>query len=585
MVQPREGVSPLNPILDQFRLNIESLETTLRFLKYSRSQYVNMKTYLESFHNMNLTASIKKELNGLSTSVLISESGERDSTIRKHYLREVSNIESEIERLDGEIDNIVREVDEKKTSGERLSDLVNNLEKLDSFGTNETINEDGLPFMEIREELDDDDRVSRATVIPQSKSKEPKIQEVRDEEAKDLESIDENQDPQTKMVAAGSEELQPADENQLKRVEQLSDQLKVDESSCLYSQDVPTQELLELELIADELNEESDYSRSEESEDEMEDDMFYSMVPGNDRANDLLSQQIQSLRAGKFSSGKTESVMNDIFEHDETVSEEELSTEVLPEVKDVLHDIIPKRRATTQKKSNLKGESLKPKKSVSFAESLQIKVVDNVSDDLKRIVHEPAARVSRFKQNRLNNEPKARVVQSETFTSDVVGDVVESVNGSNSTNGMDDLNSMAKAYINGDYNDDIAVSGDVVEELSDFERINKILEERSQMQLPEVDEVDEVDEEESDSGPIVEDEIVEKESVDDNEFEVDSEMLRQEVALDYHRLRNKMMFQYGGGFKETDLEKEQIPVDKDGNVKKMSRFMAAKRRGVSGWNA
>lgn len=534
---------------------------------------------------MNLTASIKKELNGLSTSVLISESGERDSTIRKHYLREVSNIESEIERLDGEIDNIVREVDEKKTSGERLSDLVNNLEKLDSFGTNETINEDGLPFMEIREELDDDDRVSRATVIPQSKSKEPKIQEVRDEEAKDLESIDENQDPQTKMVAAGSEELQPADENQLKRVEQLSDQLKVDESSCLYSQDVPTQELLELELIADELNEESDYSRSEESEDEMEDDMFYSMVPGNDRANDLLSQQIQSLRAGKFSSGKTESVMNDIFEHDETVSEEELSTEVLPEVKDVLHDIIPKRRATTQKKSNLKGESLKPKKSVSFAESLQIKVVDNVSDDLKRIVHEPAARVSRFKQNRLNNEPKARVVQSETFTSDVVGDVVESVNGSNSTNGMDDLNSMAKAYINGDYNDDIAVSGDVVEELSDFERINKILEERSQMQLPEVDEVDEVDEEESDSGPIVEDEIVEKESVDDNEFEVDSEMLRQEVALDYHRLRNKMMFQYGGGFKETDLEKEQIPVDKDGNVKKMSRFMAAKRRGVSGWNA
>ncbi|KAA8894868.1 Prefoldin subunit-domain-containing protein [Sphaerosporella brunnea] len=61
--------------------------------------------------------------------------------------------------------------------------------------------------------------------------------------------------------------------------------------------------------------------------------------------------------------------------------------------------------------------------------------------------------------------------------------------------------------------------------------------------------------------------------------EFDMDIHRQEVAMQYHKLRSKMIHQQGG-FVETDEDRAIVPLDEDGEKVKISRFKAARLRGV-----
>lgn len=163
---------------------------------------------------------------------------------------------------------------------------------------------------------------------------------------------------------------------------------------------------------------------------------------------------------------------------------------------------------------------------------------------------------------------------------------------------QDDMDTMAKAYILGVYDDDIMTEGPVVDHLSDFEVLNKMIEsmpakEISEMKSkssgsmetfdPSMDEILPAEEYgDDDDGPMMTD-IMENEfnydadDLENMEDEVEDDFLNQEVVSNYHRLRQKVIFENNRkGFRKSDLEKEFEPVDGEGNPVTMSRFRMMK---------
>ena len=57
--------------------------------------------------------------------------------------------------------------------------------------------------------------------------------------------------------------------------------------------------------------------------------------------------------------------------------------------------------------------------------------------------------------------------------------------------------------------------------------------------------------------------------------DLDPEIHRQEVAMEFHKLRSKMMHRQGG-FMPSEEEQAIVPLDQDGEKVKISRFKAAR---------
>ena len=182
-----------------------------------------------------------------------------------------------------------------------------------------------------------------------------------------------------------------------------------------------------------------------------------------------------------------------------------------------------------------------------------------------------------------------------------------------------DLDTMAKAYILGMYDDDISTTGPVVEQLDDFETLNKMVEagqgkrgaqsEKARFgngsESLDNDTINEIGmdyidgdnmdiDEEGDDGKIMTDDIVEhafdsdsdSDSDDDNSeggegskrvAAIDADEVNlAEVLQNYHRLRQKLILEQNGFKRAAEKRQEFVPVDEDGNEVKMSRFKAGR---------
>ncbi|CDK27943.1 unnamed protein product [Kuraishia capsulata CBS 1993] len=139
---------------------------------------------------------------------------------------------------------------------------------------------------------------------------------------------------------------------------------------------------------------------------------------------------------------------------------------------------------------------------------------------------------------------------------------------------------MFEEYTRGVYDDDIPSINKqtVIEELDDFEKVNKLIEESDAAARVEELGKEFEDEETHDDNDVMEDEIVEhfEDTIisDDEEDDIEVSMLMQDVSNSYHSLRRKIVLQQGG-YKETDEELEKEPIDEFGNPIKVSRFRAA----------
>lgn len=142
---------------------------------------------------------------------------------------------------------------------------------------------------------------------------------------------------------------------------------------------------------------------------------------------------------------------------------------------------------------------------------------------------------------------------------------------------QNDMDTMARAYVLGMYDDDIVTEGPVVDKLEDFEIINKIVEDKAaggDATMTATKE-DEEEEDEEDDGDILQDVIERDTSLDPTEDAEDT-ILAHEVQTNYHRLRRQLMQAREAGYRKTDAEMEFEPIDEFGNPVKISRFRSAR---------
>ncbi|KAG0677083.1 hypothetical protein C6P42_000999 [Pichia californica] len=156
----------------------------------------------------------------------------------------------------------------------------------------------------------------------------------------------------------------------------------------------------------------------------------------------------------------------------------------------------------------------------------------------------------------------------------------------------EDMDTMAKAYVLGLYDDDIHTSGEVIEEIEDFKKHNQIVEDSESSKLHErVTEINKnvedpdgkIEEILEDNNPMVVSDIIENDIDDIMEandipdeqldIELNDESLASQVALDYTRMRSNMIHKYKGGFRETDKEKEFVRPE---GSERISRFKLAR---------
>lgn len=168
---------------------------------------------------------------------------------------------------------------------------------------------------------------------------------------------------------------------------------------------------------------------------------------------------------------------------------------------------------------------------------------------------------------------------------------------------QDDLNTMAKAYMIGAYDDDIYTEGPVVDKMEDFEILNQMLNSmpskpnpiptndprihklNNEVFDPALDEIIPSDGFDDPDEPILVDEIVENDfdyadvetPYSSENLDLEDNFLNQEIITNYQKLRQKLIFQNNdNGFKKSPEELEFEPLDEEGNPVKISRFKATR---------
>lgn len=434
---------------------------------------------------------------------------------------------------------------------------------------------------------------------------------------------------------------------------------------------VDTLDLLELEILADDFNGDEDEwdgdwpfdeDEDEEYADDDNEDMFTQpqFFRGNNSANDMLWKQVMERRQNLLMPKIVKTSTNELGS---SSSNKKKSVRFAPEleIKEVenISDEL-KQMKVTPKVSLFKQRRLKD--DISVAESLPAdlddgdeemldgnvleelvveRFDDNSIDDLAKLtilerpqseaVTEEPRKVSRFKQQRqqsghkssatpaqinhtVTHTPSSRSEQGQAEENEQKSSAHNSIEeahadqpskefgqseNSNQKVGLDyhlilnDLDMMARAYALGLYDDDIDTEGPVVEEPHDFELINEMVElmgpdfansktanghsdPQYDSRLDEVGDFDFPENESTDDDdyPILADEIVEHDITGVSEDPEDL-ILQLEISSNYHRLRQKLLFDQNG-FKKLQQELEMEPIDAEGNPIKVSRFKAAR---------
>lgn len=522
--------------------------------------------------------------------------------------------------LEKSIDDIHSKIDFAEQMKVKLTAPGNGNEK------EEKLNEEGLPFVEIVEELDSNGNVissnigvpkerdstmripedSKVVEMQENRSGQLEATEVRTNESKEIDSRgDKEKDEwQELMEDMGITEVKDSKESRLSSKQSLekdtSEPYEEDKSGSTSRSGLAINEndMIKLELfdeLADEEvdipdNIEWDYDfeegSSDDADDSLADEMLYGLrktqfLPGNkneeNTINKMLWDKISDLRINKERAG-----------HVTTVED-------------------------TQKES-----SNSSKKSVRFSDALDIKSIENVGEQLKNITY-PDRKLSKFKQNRVaidrNTLPDAGPPKSHhQETSEPLSDIIErdvpvgSLNNSEkshmsplevedahhgqdtksvTTNGINkfDLDAMAKAYTRELNEEDRSAGSIVIEKLDDFEKVNALIM-SSQNNGPRMNETYNEDSTEqsyydddgsdidvdSDLGPILEEEIVENNDVTSEEIE--SSLLQEQINREYQYLSQKLR----ASSPKDNEPSELVPLDENMQPVRISRFKSTRSK-------
>lgn len=365
----------------------------------------------------------------------------------KETASDLEYYEDRMVELKKKIDGLSKDIDARRQAKAKLIELFDSLQSLDSMERSK--DDAGMPIMNIREELDEDGNVINSSVEPYDSSKnsvfnealektkqerEPKQVEAAKVEPKAAkaakvaktvkkvttakpakpakpaaaakptpirpyitkEEVDEDGNIVRSSVKATDEQLaelfEDMDLKPRAKIEEIDDeeaetikeQKSEDEApkpakSSTYTAEIDPKDLLTLEVLSNEVNDEHGDDEDDEDDENDTDDNYDELVPSG--AQSLLMDQVRRLRESKM-------------------KEAEASEPVQSEIKETV-------------KSS--------KKCVSFSDSVDVKQVDDIWDDLKKSEFDNEGKVSRFKQMMDSDPDQKHAVMSGM----VIGDVME----------------------------------------------------------------------------------------------------------------------------------------------------------------
>ncbi|RCK65082.1 Bud site selection protein 27 [Candida viswanathii] len=446
---------------DEFNQLTKQIDTTLTNLRRKRD---TLMTQIKQFEDIERslttsTASLSSSNDALAKIQFRLDSGDVIEKSREEALEFINKRVLEIKESITQFNTKINEGEMTKEKLRQFNEIIRQeameaTEDKDHLSLDK-LNEEGLPFMDIQEEIDEDGNVVSAKIndakVEKAKEKEkPKIEVIEEKKPKDekekedlktlfeeMEVIsqkdgknrDLNFDQDELLDKIDQLNISPEDKFNLKRVcveefkklheEEDDEKGKKDEkgeeddidigNDSFQNFSVDRNDMIELELLADDFDdsiaenngeynddEEMDYDFEDDEDDHDDDDddddaadeLLYGggrakIIGGDVKSNNMLWDQIMNLRKGKLG----------VNDNDEIVLEEEVQ----------------------------EGSSKKGKKAVRFSEELDIKEVDNISDSLKNPPPAPS-KMSLFKQNRVFKNSKTGFRHDED---DVVGDIVD----------------------------------------------------------------------------------------------------------------------------------------------------------------
>lgn len=515
--------------------------------------------------------------------------------VSMNYTDATSFLLRQDKRLEQSINDIHSKIDFAKQMKVKLKAPSNASEK------KEELNEEGLPFVEILEELDSNGNVISSNIGDPKESdstrrspEDSKIAEIHEKQSEQLgatevlinenkgiisNEVNEKDDWQELMEDMGITEVNDQKKDPSLSLRQplekdTDEPIGEDKSGSTARTDLAIDEndMIKLELfdeLADEEvdvpdNIEWDYDFEEEgsdsADDSLADEMLYGLrktqfLPGKENEenpiNKMLWDKISDLRMNKEGSGGSANV-----------------------------------------KEIQKESSSASKKSVRFSDALDIKSIENVGEQLKSITY-PERKLSKFKQNRAIDKntlpeadpPKAQHQEiteplSDVIERDVTVGSFQAKDDSNAQHTLDnsDLDAMAQAYTRELNEEDKSAGSIVIEKLDDFEKVNALIM-SSQKNGPGTndaynedhveqshDDDDGSDIDDSDLGPILEEEIVENNDVTSEEIE--SSLLQEQINREYQYLSQKLR----SSSPRDNEPSELVPLDENKQPVRISRF-------------
>ncbi|KAG7730042.1 hypothetical protein KL933_001122 [Ogataea haglerorum] len=542
------------------------------------------------------------------------EVGDKCTVFKDKAAKEEQWVKEKIRNLQSEISRLDREVEERKASKKKLMELFESLRKVDEYDHKES-KSDELPIMEIREELDDEGHVISGDVKPyaemsnddrrveSSRSINPETGETKNESVtrKEPASQSKEADFDTTLKSTEHEAEKKEVPTQTQKIEELSEeeQKKIDEdreqlAELLDDMDIVPKKTSNVNTEKEETKQTEETKEAKDLNESSEKTSDYppgkpAIDPEDILTLEMIAEDFDDEDFDEDESSLTGAFPEEEGEDNDDDDDDESYVRVVPSgARSMFLQQIAELRQRKQEKGSLPNlpepKKAEAKKSVKFAESVQINEVENVSEELKKTRNTKVSRFKLQRQQRGVSRESTSDEDSEEVMHDVVERDIEEQSDSDSSKisavpasldyraMQDDLDTMARAYTLGMYDDDIETHGEIIEKLDDFESHNKMVESKP-VGVPR--EEDDEPEEEEDDDMVLVDKVVENEVDDadeDPDIELADEVLEANIAMDYTRLRTKMIHQYNGGFQESEKEKEYEPIEPI----KTSRFKAAR---------
>lgn len=452
-----------NTETDEFNQLNSQIDTTLSNLRRKRGILEDQIKQFEEVER-NLAESPASSNGTLNKIQFKLDNGNTIEKTREEALEFINKRIGEIKEAVTQFNTKINEGEMTKEKLKQFNEIIqneaNDTENQGDAFHEEKLNEEGLPFMDIQEEIDEDGNVVNVKINDSKVNKEtPKVEVIEEDIKKktidtkeqfenenlktlfeEMEIISKNDDKNRDLNFDQDELLEridklnisPEDKFNLKKVcveefqklnededdeeegqehkgkENVETDTTNDDSFQHFS--IDRDNMIELELLADDFDDsivennegyeddqEFDYDFEEEEEDD-DDDAADELLYGGGRAK-IIGGDVKS------NNMLWDQIMNlrkgrlGVNENDEIIIEQE---EV--EVKD-------------------EGKSKKGKKAVRFSEQLDIKEVDNISESLKNPPPAPA-KMSLFKQNRVFNKSRSDEGKNEQ-DNEIMGDIID----------------------------------------------------------------------------------------------------------------------------------------------------------------